>query len=828
MEPRALRLLEFDKVTQRLAAAAATALGQSRARELCPTTELAEARHRQTETSQARRFLELGRTPPFGGIGDVRDILQRAAIGSMLEPRQLVATALLAAGARRLRETVLGVAGGEFDILHQYARAIVPRPDLEKAIFEAIEETTGEVKDDASLDLLRARRNMRRMQGDVQSRLRQMLADPNVQPLLQDAFVTVRDGRYCLPVKAECRARVPGIVHDRSGSGGAYFVEPQAVVVMNNRLRELVLEEQDAIIKILMELTHRVGGGRDDLAASLAAAENLDFAFAKAHLSRQMNALEPCLEDAATRSAYVLLQARHPLIENCVANDIFLGEFGDGQPSVGLAPCHDEVAPNFQLPEASFDIMMITGPNTGGKTVVLKTLGLLTCMAGCGLHLPVAPGSWLALPGAVYADIGDEQSIEQSLSTFSSHIKQIVHILRESKAHDLVLLDEIGAGTDPDEGAALAKAVLRTLQRRGVRVVATTHYGELKQFALGSARFHNASVEFDIKTLQPTYHLRIGVPGASNALDIAARLNMPPELVQRARRYLGRDRAEADAATQRLEETQRELESQTANTQREREEVERLRRDYETKLTRLQAQMEDERATSRREAEILVRHAQEEANAILRELRSAAKESKRTEEARNRLRTLRERTEADRKAAPHRAAVVSPTPTNGRATLPPGRTGSTAHSRPFPTVGDMVRVINLNKEGVLLVAPDDAGRVAVRIGAIKIEVAAAQVEALPRPAAATSAAIRIRKAVTAPEEINLIGKTVGEALPELEKFIDDALLAEADEVRIVHGRGTGALRTGIHRWLRAQRAVGEFHLAPANEGGEGATIAQLS
>ena len=830
MESRALRLLEFDKVMQRLQAAAATSLGQQRARELRPVSELAEARRRQAETSQARRFLELGKTPPFGGIGDVRDTLQRAAIGSVLEPRQLVAVALLAAGARRLREVILGVPDGEFAILRSYASEIVSRPDLEKAIFDAIDEASGEVKDDASLDLLRARRNMRRMQGDVQSRLRQMLSDPNVQPLLQDAFVTVRDGRYCLPVKAECRARVPGIVHDRSGSGGAFFVEPQAVVEMNNRLRELALEEQEAIIKILTELTHRVGGGRDDLAASLAAAENLDFAFAKAGLSRQMTAVEPCLEDPATRSAYVLLQARHPLIENCVANDIFLGEFGDGRPSAVLERCGDEAPASFQAPEDGFDVMMITGPNTGGKTVVLKTLGLLTCMAGSGLHLPVAAGSWLALPGAVYADIGDEQSIEQSLSTFSSHIKQIVHILREAKPNDLVLLDEVGAGTDPDEGAALAKAVLRTLQRRGVRVVATTHYGELKQFALGSARFHNASVEFDVRSLQPTYHLRIGVPGASNALDIAARLKMPPELVQRARRYLGRDRAEADAATQRLEETQRELESQTATTQREREAVERLRRDYEAKLARLQTQMEDERATSRREAEALVRHAQTEADAILRELRSVGKESKRTEEARSRLRTLREKTESERKAAQHRAAIAPATPSNGKAASAPERTGPATRSLPFPAVGDLVRVINLNKEGVLLAAPDDVGRVAVRVGAIKIEVAASQIEALPRPNAATSAgaAIRIRKAVTVPEEINLIGKTVDEALPELEKFLDDALLAEAEAVRIVHGRGTGALRTAVHRWLRAQRAVSEFHLAPANEGGEGATIAQLS
>jgi len=836
VEPRTLRLLELDKVLKRLEDTAATALGQNRVRTLRPVTELVEVRQRQAETSQARRFLELGKTPPFGGISDISDTLRKAAIGSILEPRQLLAVALFASGSRRLRETILSIPRTDFAILHNYAQNITPRPDLEKAILDAIDESSGEIKDDASLALLRARRNMRRMQGDVQTRLRQMLSDPNVQPLLQDAFVTVRDGRYCLPVKAECRSRVPGIVHDRSGSGGAYFVEPQAVVEMNNRLRELLLEEQEAILAILTDLTHRVGGAHDDLMGSLGGCENLDFAFAKGQLSQKMKALEPCLEDPAKRSAYVLLQARHPLIEDCVPNDIFLGDFGDGKLSPEAYQCQTgEPLPSLQLPDESFDVMMITGPNTGGKTVVLKTLGLLICMAACGLHLPVAPGSWLALPGAVYADIGDEQSIEQSLSTFSSHIKQIVGILNKAKAGDLVLLDEVGAGTDPDEGASLAKAVLRSLQRRGVRVVATTHYGELKQFALGSARFDNASVEFDSKTLQPTYHLRIGVPGASNALDIAARLKMPPELVQRARRYLGRDRAEADAATQRLEETQRELEQQTASAQREREEVEHLRRDYEAKLARLQIQMEEERAAARREAEALVRQTQEEADAVLRELRSAAKESKQTEEARSRLRTLRERVESERKSAQNRprpAAATEPTSRHEAAQHEAASEQPRRSSPPVkaPAVGDLVRVINLNKEGVLLALPDDSGRVSVRVGAIKLEVPAHQIEALPRPKGADigASAIRIRKAVTVPEEINLIGKRVDEALPELEKYIDDALLSDADEVRIVHGRGTGALRTAVHRWLRGQRGVREFHLAASNEGGEGATVVHLS
>ncbi len=763
----------------------------------------------------------------------------------------------------------------DFPILHGLATRITPRPDLEKAIAEAIDEATREVKDDASLDLLRARRNIRQTQVGIQTRLRGMLSDPNVQPHLQDAFVTLRDGRYCLPVRADSRARVPGIVHDRSGSGGAYFVEPQAVVEMNNRLRELMAEEREAIIAVLSALSQRVAGAEDDLRPAVEACGELDFAFAKAQLSESMDAIEPLLlgnrkretgngTQEGTPSEYALLQARHPLVENCVPNDIFLG---------GKSAADDEA----QSTQSGFDVMLITGPNTGGKTVVLKTLGLLALMTACGLHIPVAPGSRLNLPRAVFADIGDEQSIEQSLSTFSSHIKQIVAILNRAGAGDLVLLDEAGAGTDPDEGAALAKAVLRTLQRRGVQVVATTHYGELKQFALGAQRFQNASVEFDVRSLKPTYHLRIGVPGASNALDIAQRLGMPADLVSRARRYLGRERAEAEVATQRLEETQRELTQQTRSAQRERDEVQRLRDEYEARLARLQEQMQTEREASQREAAAVVQKAQEEADRILRELRQAARESKQTEEARGQLRALRENVRGQSVSgagalgvnADGRASGASPknaksrAASNGTAKFSGGlfdadevaadmmvegdatsagqvsatardatKAGTSARraSRPkaFPNVGDLVRVTNLDKEGVLLSAPDAGGRVEVRIGAVKVQVAATSIEAAAAQKTVSGvAAIKVRKSVNVAWEINLIGQNTGEALGELEKYLDDALLADAKQVRIVHGKGTGALRTAIHRFLKSHRAISEFHLAPSNEGGEGATIAHL-
>ncbi|HEY0074457.1 MAG TPA: Smr/MutS family protein [Abditibacteriaceae bacterium] len=830
METRTLRLLELDKVLARLEGQAASDLGRARIAALKPVSRPEEARRRLAETTEARRFLDSGAQPIFGGVRDVSELLQRAAIHAVLEAEELLQVAQLAHAASRLRELILRHNAEEFPLLRARVEWLAPQPAIEKAILSAIDETSGELKDDASLRLLKARRNMRQAQNDVQDRLRRMLSDPNVQPALQDAFVTVRDGRYCLPVRADRRSQVPGIVHDRSNSGAALFVEPQAVVELNNRIRELMGEEREAILEILSNLSSQVGVVHEDLKNLLEAAGDLDFWFAKARLSRAMNAIEALIDDDPKTQGLCLLQARHPLIESPIANDIYIGSGCwklEAEDSPPLPPRgHPLPTGRGEISSPSgggrvgemastFDVLLITGPNTGGKTVVLKTLGLLALMSACGLHIPAKEGSRIAIPGAIYADIGDEQSIEQSLSTFSSHLKQIVHILRRAGAGDLVLLDEIGAGTDPDEGAALAKAVLRALARRGVRVMATTHYGELKQFALSAERFKNASVEFDAKTLRPTYRLRIGVPGASNALDIASRLGMPPELVQRARRYLGKARAEAETATQRLEETQRELEEQRLAAAHERAEAERLRRDYEKRLAKLEARLDKEIEEAQREAAQTVRQAQDEANAILRELRSATsggRESKQTEDARRRLKTMRERVEAEADKKPVRAVTPS----------------EKQILDPFPENGETVLVRSLNREGTLLSQPRQ-NKVEVRVGALKMQIQAHDIERTdgPKITAGGVAAIRLSKAINVPEELNLIGKTTDEALPELEKYLDDAILAEAEEVRIVHGRGSGALRALVQRILKSTRAVREFHQAPPHLGGEGATIATL-
>jgi DNA mismatch repair protein MutS2 len=799
VNPRALELLELPKILAQLEAQCACELGRARVRKLAPSVNAGEVTRRLNETTQAKTFLDAGKIATFGGISDVARFLKNAQIGAMLEASDLAAVGKFLAGSRALKNSIENAAREseeserEYSLLRHHANRIEAQTALEKSIADAIDFENESVKDSASLRLLKARRGMARAQSEIQSKLRAMLSDSRVQPHLKDNFVTMREGRYCLPVRAESKNSVPGIVHDRSGSGGAFFIEPQAVVELNNRLRELALEEREAIREVLQILSASVGGVAGELKSSLAACADLDLVFAKARLSKQHHALAPILGS----EGFHLMAARHPLVEHCIPNDIRLGE--------------------------DFDVLLLTGPNTGGKTIVLKTLGISVLMAMCGLHICADSGSTLCLPRRVFADIGDEQSIEQSLSTFSSHMKSIITILDEAQKGDLVLFDEIGAGTDPDEGAALAKAILRTLSRRGVLVLATTHYGELKQFALSAERFQNASVEFDEQSLKPTYRLRIGVPGASNAIAIALRLGLAPELAQRAKRYLGKAREETEIATQRLEETQRELREKTEGAETERAEVQRLQREFDEKLQKLQSQRDAEISAARAEAARIVRDAQSEADAILKELRSAGRESKQTEVARGRLRSLRENVvDAETKRRGDAEKTAPTAPRHKPVSSPRPRVALSPHLQK----GDAVRVSSFNKEGVLLSAPDASGRAAVRIGAMKVEVPVAELAPV-RQAGSTPAPVFAGHVFGVPQEINLIGKRTDEAIAELEGVFDNAILANAKSLRIIHGRGTGALKRAVHDYLKNTRTVDSFEQAPADEGGEGATIVRF-
>ncbi len=810
MNPRAFELLELPKILAQLEAQCACELGRARVRKLAPLVNPGEVTRRLSETTQAKFFLDAGKIAPFGGISDVARFLKNAQIGAMLEASDLSAVGKFLAGSRALKNSIENAAreneeheecensnrtpSREYSLLRHHANRIETQTQLEKTIAEAIDFENESVKDNASLRLLKARRGMARAQSEIQTKLRAMLSDSRVQPHLKDNFVTMREGRYCLPVRAESKNSVPGIVHDRSGSGGAFFIEPQAVVELNNRLRELALEEREAIREVLQILSASVGGVSGELKSSLAACADLDLVFAKARLSKQHNALAPVLKS----DGFHLIAARHPLVEHCIPNDILLGE--------------------------DFGVLLLTGPNTGGKTIVLKTLGLSVLMAMCGLHICADSGSTLCLPNRVFADIGDEQSIEQSLSTFSSHMKSIIAILDESQKGDLVLFDEIGAGTDPDEGAALAKAILRTLSRRGVLVLATTHYGELKQFALSAERFQNASVEFDEQSLKPTYRLRIGVPGASNAIAIASRLGLSPELAQRAKRYLGKAREETEVATQKLEETQRELREQTEDAAQEREGVQRLQREFDDKLQKLQSQRDTEIANARAEAARIVRAAQTEADAILKELRGAGKESKQTEVARGRLRALRESVADATSGQRDNAEKVVPVAPRHRPVVAAPRPGNATFQR--LEKGDAVRVSSFNKEGILLSAPDASGRASVRIGAMKVQVPVSELAPVRQPGS-TPAPLFAGHIFGVPDEINLIGKRTDEAIAELETVFDNAILSNAKSLRIIHGRGTGALKRAVHDYLKNTRMVSSFEMAPLDEGGEGATIVKF-
>jgi DNA mismatch repair protein MutS2 len=789
MDSRTLRLLELDKILSRLSEHCACSLGQRWANGLRPATDFEEVTARQSETSEARRFWDGGGNAPFGGITDVRDLLVRASAGGVLETSELMEVAAFLYGSRHLKDALLRTPPGAYPTLLRGAAQIVTLRQVEDAIHAAIDER-GEIRDNASEKLAKIRREIRSTTDAVHARLRSLLADSDVQNYLQEAIITLRDDRYCVPVKAEHRARLGGIVHDRSASGATFFVEPAAIVDLNNELRRLKLDERDEIFHIRQRLSNLIGERSTELLSSLDAIGRLDFIFAKAKLSRAMNAMPPQLN---AEGKVDLKQARHPLLTgDVVPIDVQLG--------------------------MDFNTLLITGPNTGGKTVTLKTVGLLTLMAQCGLHVPAEEGSQLAVFKQIFADIGDEQSIEQSLSTFSSHMKQIVKILRRADEQTLVLLDEIGAGTDPDEGAALAKAVLTALRERNAKTICTTHYGELKRFAYNCEGMRNASVEFDAKTLRPTYRLRIGLPGRSNAFAIAARLGMPWKLVRKARGFLRRDRAQAEEIIRRMEESQRTLEHEATVAEREREQIEQLRESLEQQVEKLRADRESTLEEAREQARQLLRRVREEADAILRQLRAAPRESKETEQARQRLRELKREVDifAATQTDEEESSLIS-----HPSSLPEG-----------VTLGDIVYVESLRRTGVLLTQPDSEGRVKVRVGAMAVEVETREVKPAPQAAppvnAAALSAMRFSKAFSVDPEIHLRGLTVEESLARLDKYLDDATIGEVSPVRIVHGKGTGALREAIHAYLRKHPSVASFHVAELSDGGDGVTVAHLN
>jgi DNA mismatch repair protein MutS2 len=786
MDNHSLRVLEFDRVLQRLADLTTNSLGREAALQLSPATAEAVVTRRLQETHEARLLFERGNALPLGGIFDVRDAVSRAALEAVLSPRELLEIGSTAGAGRRLksflakqRETAL--------LLSEIGTHLPVPPNIEARIEEAI-APNAELKDSASAALAEIRRNLRATQLRLTQKLQAILAGEKARNAVQESLITVRDGRYCIPLKAEFKNALGGIVHDASASGATVYVEPGATVEMGNELRELALKEQQEVHRVLARLSGMVGAARLELTALCSMLGNLDLAHAKGQLAIALDASCPSINQ---RGRVRLRRARHPLLSgDVVPIDMELG--GD------------------------FTTLLITGPNTGGKTVTLKTIGLLTLMLQSGMQIPADEDSDLALFDNVFADIGDEQSIQQSLSTFSAHLRNIARILADMPPNALVLLDEVGAGTDPAEGAALAKALLTELRKRGARVVATSHYGELKEYAFSEEGVENAAVEFDRETLRPTYRVLQGVPGSSHAFYIAERLGLPTEIVRAARENLGvRDRNTADLL-QQIEESRRRTLELERQAERDRAAAEAAREEYERRVR----EVADVQRTVRRDAEeevrLILKRATEKSENILEELRRMNRGGRKGPMARKKLIALKQETAEELKTQPETA----PEP----VLLEPGR---------ILKRGDHVRVTTLGADGVLLDDPKD-GHAPVQIGVLRATLPLEVLQAVKPPKQKQAPASRsvqtdtmLRKAQYLSTEVNLRAMRVEEAHPLLEKYLDDAYAAGLQQACIIHGKGTGALRKWVWEYLKTHPAVDTYRLGDESEGADGVTVVQL-
>ena len=788
MDERTLRVLEYGTVRALLVERTVTPMGREAAEALLPTTDLELARARQAETSEAVALLRGGEVP-LRGAGDLRPLVHHAKIGGVLEPAELLLVARTLQVARRLRGH-LEARRQSAPRLAQVAAGLAPLPDLEAAIAQVLDEE-GQVRDDASPALARLRADLRTVERRIREKLEEILRHPAYLRMLQEPLVTVRGDRFVVPVKAEARAQFPGLVHDQSSSGATVFMEPLAIVELGNRRRELEAMERAEVRRLLQALSRRVAEAAEPVAATLAALGAVDLALARAALSEAWEATEPYL---AGDGPLELRRARHPLLlhhlgpERVVPIDVTLG--------------------------GAFRTLVITGPNTGGKTVALKTVGLLTLMAQSGLHIPAAPGSVVRVFPQVFADIGDEQSIEQSLSTFSSHLRSIVAILGALAPPALVLLDEIGAGTDPTEGAALARAIIETLHERGACTIVTTHYSELKTLAQELPGVENASVEFDPETLRPTFRLLMGQPGRSNAFIIAARLGLPAAVVERARGYLSREQV-------RVDELLAELTRDRARAERDREEAERLRAEagalrerFAAEVAHLEAARAEALRRARREVEDAVRQARREVAAVLEEARRRTPEDAR--EARRRLEALAA-TWAERLGGETEAAGEAPQQVE---------------------VGQTVLVAGLGQTGRVVAAANDRGEVEVEVGRVRLRVPLAGLRLRRAGTAATASgapagprtetAARVAPGRETPASaLSLRGLTVDDALLEVDRYLDAAVLAGLPRVTLIHGKGTGALRRAVQDFLRGHPHVRTYRPGGHGEGGEGVTVVEL-
>lgn len=790
MNQKALKILEYDKIIELLTEKASCGLGAKQCQNLLPMNDLEEIRTAQRQTADALRRIYARGSISFSGCADIGASLKRLEIGASLNIPELLRICNLLETAGRVKQYSRREDRNDDakDSLDDFFDSLEPCFPLSSEIRRCI-LSEDEIADDASGNLKSIRRQMRQLNEKVHSTLSSLL-NGSARSYLQDTVITMRNGRYCLPVKAEYRGQVPGMIHDQSSTGSTLFVEPMSVVKINNDLKELELKEQEEIEVILAGLSAETALYAEAVNTDLKVLSKLDFIFAKALLAKEMNASEPLFN---TRGNIYLKDARHPLLDQKTAVPITV--------SLGR----------------DFDLLVITGPNTGGKTVSLKTVGLLTLMGQAGLHIPAFDRSRLALFDEVFADIGDEQSIEQSLSTFSSHMTNIVSILKTATPNSLVLMDELGAGTDPTEGAALAISILSNLHKRGIRTMVTTHYSELKVFALSTPGVENACCEFDVETLRPTYRLLIGVPGKSNAFAISGKLGLPNFIIENARQHLSaQDESFEDLLTD-LEQSRKTIEAEEEEIRRHKEEIKALRNALEKKQDKLEARREEILRKANEEARAILADAKKTADETIRDFQkySASDASIREMEAkRQKLREKMEKTNQTMQAqAPRPKKKVS---------------AKNLH------LGDAVKVLSLNLNGTVSSMPDSKGDLFVQMGILRSKVNISDLELIdeitiltPAMAGTGAGKIKMSKSACVSAEINLIGMTVDEALAHLDKYLDDAYLAHMPSVRIVHGKGTGKLREAVQRHLKRCKYVKAYRIGEFGEGDAGVTIAEF-
>ncbi len=825
MNEKVLKTLEYNKIIELLANKANSAPGKKLCRELVPSTDLGEIRRNQRQTADAlRRLFRFGSTS-FGNNKDLGYSIRSLEVGSTLSILELLNIASMLDNVARIKaygrqDRNDGRAGGRAsgndrdsdrdrrggspepedearDTLDEYFELLTPLTGLANEIHRCI-LSEEEIADDASPKLKNIRRSMLQTGDKIHSQLTSMLSG-SYRTYLQDAVITMRNNRYCIPIKAEYKGQVNGMVHDQSATGSTYFVEPAAVVELNNKLRELELEEKEEIGRILADLSAQAGAHTEELADDLKIMTLLDFIFAKAELAMEMNATEPVFNDDRSIN---IRKGRHPLLDKkkVVPIDIHLGR--------------------------DFDLLVITGPNTGGKTVSLKTVGLFTLMGQAGLHIPALNRSELSIFTEVYADIGDEQSIEQSLSTFSSHMKSIVHILNHADADSLCLFDELGAGTDPTEGAALAIAVLNYLHDRGIRTMATTHYSELKIYALSTSFVENACCEFNVETLQPTYRLLIGIPGKSNAFAISAKLGLSEEIINAAREQIGKEDKTFEDVIADLEQSRITIEKEQLEIARHKESIRLLQEQLQQKNDKI------DQAKDR-----ILREANEKAREILQEAKEVADETIRDFHKAGAGADIRELEKKRQKVRDKISEKNDHLSVGGSLSLNGGLKAPEKKAIDPKKLkkGDAVKIVSMGLTGTVSTLPDAKGALFVQCGIIRThtnvkDLIYVQEETVTTPKLQRSGGgdrsgkMKMSKTMSISTEINLLGKTVDEALALLDKYLDDAYLAHLPSVRVVHGKGTGALRNAVHGHLKRLKYVKEYRLGEYGEGDSGVTI----